>query len=74
MNTSSSFPTKVNAFLLRIAIAASIPLLLGSWLLALSVAASALVLATAVNDYAGRRPGYALNTPVSRRAALPLAA
>ena len=74
MNTTSSLTTKVNTFLLSTAIAATIPLLLGSWLLALSIAASSLALATAVNDYAGRRSGYALNVPADRRASLPLAA
>ncbi|HEY0968728.1 MAG TPA: hypothetical protein VGD88_15155 [Opitutaceae bacterium] len=71
---SSLLTTKVNAFLLSIAVAAVLPLALGYGLFALYIAATALVLATAINDYAGRRSGYALTLASRRTATLPLAA
>lgn len=74
MNSSSLLATKVNAFLLSIAVAAVLPLALGYGLFALSVASVALVLASAINDYASPRAGYRLATVGSAQAALPLAA
>ncbi len=71
---SSLLSLKVNAFLLSIAVAAVLPLALGYGLFAISIAATALALATAINDYAGRRPGYALTRVSRRTASLPLAA
>ncbi len=72
---SHSLPTmKLNALLLVTAVAAVVPFLLGYVLFSTYVAATTLALATAINDYAGRRPGYALAITARRRAALPLAA
>ncbi|GAB1488891.1 hypothetical protein MASR2M8_13390 [Opitutaceae bacterium] len=71
---SSLLSLKVNAFLLSTAVAAVLPLALGYGLFALYVAASALVLATAINDYGVRRSGYTLSLTPRRTATLPLAA
>jgi len=75
MNSTSLTSMKITAFLLSVAVAAVLPLLLGYGLLATCFATSALALASAINDYAGRRPGYSLALTARRRsAALPLAA